>query len=224
MPNPEPVPQKKRGCFFYGCITCVILLIVVIIGVFVAVKYAVNFGRRMVAEYTDTSPMTLPKEEMPADQLKQLQERVKAFGAAMDSHSNTPPLALTGPEVNELINTSPDLAQFRNHFYVTLEGDEIKGEVSMPLDGITQLRKLNVSGRYLNGTGTFKAGVTNGNLFLSIQSLEVKGKPLPGNIVTALQQQNLAEKFNNGQNNASLQRIESAQVKDGTLIVTPKSN
>ena len=56
MSAPEP-PQKKRGCFFYGCIvsTCLGLLILVVgvIGV-LAVRNAIN---NFVRAYTDTAPL-----------------------------------------------------------------------------------------------------------------------------------------------------------------------
>ncbi len=224
MTNPDPVPPKKRGCFFYGCITCLILFVIVVIGIFVAFHYVMKFANRMVAEYTDTAPMTLPQSEMPSDQLKQLQERVKIFSAMMDAHSNTPPLVLTGPEINALLGSSPEMKEFKDKFYVALDGDEIKGQLSLPLDGIDGLKRFNVKGRYFNGTGTFKAAITNGSLSVTIDSLEVKGKPVPANVVAAIQQQNLAQKINQGNNGASFERYESVQVKDGTLIVKPKEN
>jgi hypothetical protein len=224
MNNIEPVPAKKRGCFFYGCITCVILLVVGIISLFVGGHYLFKFANGMVAEYTDTAPMTLPSAGLPANEMKILNARVTAFDAAMDAHTNVPPLVLTGPEINALIADSPQAKDIKGKFYVTLEGDEIKGQISLPLDSMAQLQLFNVQGRYLNGTGTFKAAITNGMLYVSVQSVEVKGKPLPAKFLAGLQQQNLAQGFNDQKNGPAFEGYESVQVKDGTLIVKAKGN
>jgi len=93
----------------------------------------------------------------------------------------------------------------------------------VPLDGLVKMPMIDVKGRYLNGGGTFQAAITNGLLFLSIESLEVKGKPLPGDVMAALQKQNLAQGFNQSSNANVFERYESVEVKDSNLIVTPKS-
>jgi hypothetical protein len=224
MTNPEPVPPKKRGCFFYGCITCIILVLIAGIGLYIGVHYALKYANAMVTEYTDTSPIVLPKSDLPPDDLKQLKARVAAFNAAMDAHTNVPPLILTGQEINALISDNPKAKEFKDKFVVALEGDEIKGQLSLPLDGIPQLQIFNVKGRYLNGSGTFKASITNGLLSVTVQSLEVKGKPLPAKFLAGLQQQNLAQSINDQTNNTAFENYESVVVKDGTLIVKPKGN
>ncbi len=177
------------------------------IGLYLAAHYALKYANGMVAEYTDTSPMTLPKSDLPPDDLKQLKTRVAAFDAAMDAHTNVPPLVLTGPEINALISDTAQTKEFKDRFFVALDGDEIKGQLSLPLDGIPQLQIFNVKGRYLNGSGTFKASITNGLLYVMVQSLEVKGKPLPAKFLAGLQQQNLAQSFNDRTNGTGVREL-----------------
>jgi hypothetical protein len=225
--NPEPpLPQKKRrGCFFYGCITCLVMVLVVLLGGFIVTKLLLSKLNRMVAEYTDTAPMTLPKSDISADDMKKLKARVSTFSAAIDAHSNTPPLVLTGPELNALIADNPNAKQFKDSIYVTLDGDAIKGQVSLPLDAFADmppLSMLHLKGRYLNGSATMKAGVTNGMLGVYMQALEVKGKPMPAQFMTSFSQQNMADSYNKNPNNAApFEHYESIQVKDSTMIVTP---
>jgi hypothetical protein len=223
MPIPEPPapPQKKRGCFFYGCVTSLILLAVILLGMFLIGRYLISSANRMVTEYTDTSPVALPKTEMSPEQLKQLEARVEAFSRAMGAHSNTAPLILTGPEVNALLASDTDLQAFKDKFFVSFEGEETKAQISLPLDGIP-IPMLDLKGRYLNGNGTFKLAVSNGLLSVAVDSLSAKGKPLPAAFLASLQRQNLAQGFNSGSNAASLTMFQSVQVKDGALIVVPK--
>lgn len=224
MPDPEPPLPKKRGCFFYGCITSVVLLVVAILGIFLVGHYFVGRVNKMVAEYTDTAPMTLPQSEMPAEQLKILNARAQAFHDAVEAHSNTPPLTLTGPEANALLGTLPQLKAYKNEFYVTFDGDQTKAQISLPLDSLPPMPLLDVKGRYLNGKGTFNLALDHGLLFVGVETLEVKGQPVPATFLASMQKQNLAQGFNQGTNGAALQQYESIQVKDSLLIVTPKTN
>jgi hypothetical protein len=223
MPDTQPPLPKKRGCFFYGCITSLILLAVVLLGMFLVGRYALNRLNRMVADYTDTSPMALPKSQMPPDQLALLTARVDAFHQAVEAHSNTPPLILTGPEANALLGATPELKAYKDEFFVAFDGEETKAQISLPLDSLPPMPVVNFKGRYLNGSGTFKLAISNGLLSIFVDSLVVKGKPVPPPFLASLQQQNLAQSFNQGTNAAALQQFESVQVKDSVLIVTPKT-
>lgn len=225
-PTPTP-PKKSHGCFFYGCIISLVLLLVLCLSGFLAFRAVVSKMNKMVADYTDTAPVALPKVDMSQADIDKLQARVKAFSQAVDAHSNTPPLVLTGPELNELIAlNSKNSKDAEDHIFVTLEGSAIKGQVSLPLDPIADvppLRMFHLKGRYLNGSATLSAGVTNGVLGVYIQSLEAKGKPLPPQFTAAFGQRNLAEDYNkNPKNGPAFDQYESITVKDSTMIVTPK--
>jgi len=225
MPDPEPQapPRKKRGCFFYGCITSLILLAVAALGIFLGMRYLISRAREMVAQYTDTSPMALPKVDMSPEQLRQLTARVQAFGQALDAHTNTGPLILTGPEVNALLASTPELKDYKDKIYVSFEGEEARAQISLPLEGL-HIPGLDLKGRYLNGNGAFKLAITNGLASVTVASFEAKGKPLPATFLASMQQQNLAQGFNSTTNTASLAGFQSVQVKDSTLIATPKPN
>ena len=224
---PPPVPKKARGCFFYGCITSLVLLLVVLLGGYIAVHVAIKKMERMVADYTDTAPAQLPKSELSSEQMKNLKARTDAFSKAVSAHSNTPPLVLTSQELNALIANNSNSTATSNMIYVSLEGDAIKGQVSFPLDGLEQamptLKMFHLKGRYLNGACLMQAGVTNGVLGVYIRSLEVKGKPLPAQFMSQLSQKNLADDYNNNPNNTTpFDKYESITVKDSTMIITPK--
>ena len=220
----SPPPPKRRGCFFYGCITSLAVLGVMAITIFFVTRYVINRVNRLLAEYTETSPMALPKVKMPAEELKKLKDRMAAFDGAMESQSNTAPLILTDREINALLGSSPQLKDYRDEFYISLEGDQIKGQMSLPLDTFNKMPLLDLKGRYLNGTGILTATITNGTFYVSVKSLEVKGKPLPESFLGPLRQENLAKAFNRGTNATAFERYESVQVKDGVLIIKAKEH
>src|SRR5437667_10696923 len=90
--TPAAEPAKRRGCFFYGCITVLVLTVLVgIAGIFV-IRYGLNKFTAFVEQYTETTPMTLPTVQMSATSYQQLDKRVTAFADAVNARKATPPL------------------------------------------------------------------------------------------------------------------------------------
>jgi hypothetical protein len=230
MTSPEPAspqppqPSKQRGCFFYGCITCLILFLVVAVGLFFGARYALGRLNRWVAQYSETNSMSMPAVQLPAQEMQGVLDRVAAFSDAIEAHSNTPPLILTGPQVNALLSTRPELAAFKGKYFVSFDGDQAKAQISLPLEMLPKLPMVETAGRYLNGSGAFHVAISNEMLYVFLTSLEVKGRPAPANILAALQRDNLAENANKGSNAAVFKQIESLQVTNGTLIIQAKTN
>ena len=67
--------------------------------------------------------------------------------------------------------------------------------------------------------------VSNEALSVYVQSLEVKGKPLPPEFMMQLQGKDMAEDFNkNPSNTVRMSHYESLLVTNGTIIVKAKAN
>ena len=158
--------------------------------------------------------MQLPKVEMPEEQRKALKDRVEAFRKAVNAGTPIEPLVLTSDDLNVLISENEDL---KGSIYVTVEGDEVKGKVSFPLD------KLNVGmvrGRYLNGEADLKASLKDGVLIVTLDSIEVNGKKPPEEFLQGMRQQNLAKDAYKDQETANMMRkLESLEIKDGKIIL-----
>jgi hypothetical protein len=218
----SPAPAKKRGCFFYGCITCLVIIVVVGLAGFLAVRYAVNRLNATIAEYTDDHPIALPKVEMSKAEMEALRHRLDSFNDALNAHSNAPPLVLSTREVNALLENTPEMNGFTNSFYVDIVSNQIKGSISLPMDGF-RIPLVKFKGRYLNGSGTFGFAKSNDMVFVNIQSLEVKGKPLPQTYLAQLRNVNLAENYNkNSTNRAVLADYDSIVVSNNSVIIEPK--
>src|SRR4029079_2812956 len=117
-------------------------------------------------------------------------------------------------DLNVLIQDNPD---FRGHVYVTIPGDKLQGEVSIPLD---RLRIPGLSGRYVNGKADLSASMDDRRLTVTLDSLTVNGKPLPQELMNGLRQQNLAENlYKKPENKAALRNLESVHVADGKIVL-----
>ena len=208
--------KARRGCFFYGCITSVVLLVLVIGALLVGLHYA----KKMVNQFTDTQPMELPTVQMPQDRIDKLKQRFEAFQEAVRNQRPAPPLTLSADEINVLIASGPEREAAKGKVCVSLEGDQLKGQVSVPLQhvGWGMFR-----GRYLNGSATFNLAFRNGALFVTAQTLAVKGSPLPETFMQQIRKENLAAKLaDEPRAVAVLQGLEDIRVSDGKLVIVPR--
>lgn len=208
-----PAPATKgRGCFFYGCLTSVVLLLLASLLVFLGVR----FVRNKLNAYTDAQPLKMPKVEMTDAEFQILQQRMKAFAAALEQGKPLEPLSLNERDLNALIGLSPNTKELADKVHVSLNGNEVKGMVSIPLSGLGWLGK----GRYLNGDATFKVSLENGVLIVTAQEIRVKGVPIPESFMGALRRENLAkEAYKDPQNAETIRKFESIQVEDSQVTV-----
>jgi len=217
-PEASDAAPRQHGCFFYGCIIASILALLMVILISVGVYFGYRTLNRWVEEYTATTPRELPKVEMPAEQRQVLKDRVDAFRKAVDAGTSTEPLVLTSDDLNALIEDNPDL---KGKIYVKVEGDEVKGQVSIPLDVLGQnpfFRML--KGRYLNGEADLKASLQDGVLIVTLDSIEVNGQKPPEQMMTELRKQNLAkDAYKDEKTSRMIRKIESLEIKDGKIIL-----
>jgi hypothetical protein len=218
MTEPDQTP-KRRSCLFYGCITSLVLAAVVLVGLVFLVRNASNVLNRLAIQYTEPVPAQLQRVEVSPAELQQIEQRVARFGQALDQQV-ADELVLTDREINALIAQSPAFKEFRDKLFVTIDGNTVKGQISLPLDNWGPLQ---LKGRYLNAEVAFRVSFRNGQLGVFMDQLRVKGQSLPGSIATAFGQQNLAEQWQRDpQAAAQIARFESIQVQDGKLILRCK--
>jgi len=212
----EQATKPRRGCFFYGCISGLVLLAIVLAALMIGLHYV----KKMINQYTDTRPMELPTVQMSQGEIDKLKQRFNAFRQAVREQLPAQPLELTADDINALIASGPQRQALKGKFYVSMEGDQLKGEVSVPLRdvGLSMFK-----GRYLNGSATFNLSFRNGALSVTPQTIIVKGKALPEVYMQEIRKENLAAKSANESDAAAvLQGLEDIHVKEGKLVVVPK--
>ena len=220
----DNAPRPSRGCFFYGTITLVLVVIGVMVGVYFGARKAIQ---AVVAKYTATAPAAIPQLNLsPADQdriARELAQNAQRAASGQGSHE----LVLNEQELNVLLGQSPDLKDYRKQVYLQPEGDKLKAQMSVPLDQFQHWKTLgrkigsaSLTNRYLNGTAFLSVGVTNGMISLSITNLVVNGESLPAEFTSRVQGQNFAQAANqNPQVQAALQKVEKIEVKDGKVVL-----
>lgn len=208
-PTPQP---KRRGCFFYGCLTSVVLVLLAGLLIFLAVR----FVRNQIYSYTEAQPLKMPKVEMTDAEFQILESRVKSFASALETGKALEPLTLNERDLNALLALSANTKELADKVHVSLNGNEVKGMISIPLSGLGWLGK----GRYLNGEATFKVSLENGVLIVTAQEIRVKGLPIPESVMSQLRGENLAkEAYKDPQNAETIRKFESIQVEDSEVTV-----
>ncbi len=200
-------------------------MLVVGVGGFLAVRYGLNKLAAFVEKYTESAPMALTAVQMPAAEYEQLDKRVTVFTDALNAQKATPALVLNGNEINALIASNPAWKELKGKVHVAIEGDQIKSQVSIPMDEFAKVPGMSrLKGRYLNGSASLKALFEKGVLFVTIQSLQVKGQSPPEEFMSSLRAQNLAQNMHQDPKSAGvLRKIDSIEVKDGNITIKAKA-
>ncbi len=218
--NPNMAPQKKSGCGKYVAIGCAGMLLLMIVGGFLAYRGAKGFISTMTEKYTDTAPLELPTMEIGEDEAAEVIGRLDAFTEAVAQNSQPPALVLNTRDINVLIHRHPDWTNMAGSVYVEMEDDRIQGLTSIPLEELHEM----FAGRYLNGSAEFHVEMTAGRLLVFMESIEVGGETVPEEIMNSLRVKNLAEDVNREPETAAiLDKLESITVRDGNLTIVPKT-
>lgn len=215
-PSPSSTPKRQHGCLFFGCITGAICLVVLLVGFLVLMA----MFKRALNQYTDTKPAPLPALKLTQPEIEEIQRKFDNFREAASSGRSTPPLALTSDDLNALLNNKPEFKEAKGKLYVSVEGDRLNAQVSVPM---TDLGLTVFKGRYLNGNVICRLNLQNGFLVITPVDIIVKGKSLPPEYMEKIRQQNFATGINNNsQASVGLNRLQDIQVKEGKVILIPK--
>lgn len=211
---PEPPETKQRGCFFYGCLIASIMVVLMLLATAVGGFFLYRWANNMVQQYTDVAPITLPASKLGDEEIDTLKERIIDFRKAADEGREVT-LTLDAEELNAALPIIE--GDLKDRAALTIEGDDLKGQVSVPFE-FPGLGK-----RYFNGSGTFKVSLENGVLLVILDQAEVKGRPIPENVMEGIRQQNLAkDAYNNPENAKTLRKLKSITVNDGKLTITTR--
>ena len=224
----EGKDPEKSGKGKYIALGCLFASVLLIVGGFFAYRGIMKVVTDLAEEYTDLQPRTLPQVQVSESVAEATVARVDEFEEAVEEGNATQPFYLTSEEINQLIYHHPRWKALAGRVYVTIENDRVKGEVSIPLDEISiPLGEVGefLKDRYLNGSAVFNIILTGGRLLIFVDSVEVKGKPLPEELMQHLRSENLAKEVENDEElRAFIEKLESITVEDGRLRIVPKES
>ena len=214
--QPPPVRKKRRWWLYVllgvGCL--------VVLGIAVVVLIAGYFNS-VVNNYTEAQPKTLAKVDASPAAQEQLKARWVYFQQSVTAGRNTRPFKLSADDLNVFLANNP---QLKDRVRFRIEGNRLLADFTMPLD---QTRQPKLQGRHLNGLATLNLKFADGFLTLSVAELEANGKPVSRSLLGRallgkLQQENLLKFLDNNREVMDfLQRIDTVEISEGFVVLTP---
>lgn len=217
-PPEEPPPKQGRGCFFWGCLISAILALLVVIAIVVGVVMLRNFAINFLNQYTEPQSAEIPEVNLAADEQADVVKRWEEFKAALDA-GKPAELSLDSQEFNVVVQHIEPSA--KGAVYFDLNGEELSGKVSIPMDKVGQFLKSDkLNGRFFNGEGNFDLFVRNGTIVVTMKGGSTKGQVLPPEAIDQMKGQNLAESMNqNPDVRQWLSKVSSVEIKDGRFVI-----
>ncbi len=212
-------PEKKsggRGCFLYGCLSLVAVFILGLVLVVVGVRHYIN---STIEQFTAAEPETMEPATLPEAEMRQLQERLRNFGQALQQTNEAAQLSLETRELNAVIATETRFNEVKDRLRVELQDDGMVCRVSLPLDPLSNLIFLSrLKGRHLNATLNVQVTVANGVLQTSLKSATVKGTAIPPELLARLEEKLPWQEIQqNPEIQEALARLGSLKIRDGRL-------
>ena len=199
-------------------------MLLLVVG-FWGLRYFINAN---IQRFTAAEPQQFEAASLPDAELKQLQQRLTDFGRALGQTNAPAQVSMTGPELNAVLATEPATAKWKDIVRVRLQGDQVRGEISLPLEAASKVWFLGgLAGRHLNANLNLRVAVTNGALTAQIVGADVRGVPLPQPFVDEIQRQ---APWREWQENPEVRklterlgwlRIEDGQLKLGNRAAQP---
>jgi hypothetical protein len=217
MSGPAPTsaqaaPAKKRGCFFYGCLTVIILLVLGAGAAYFGVKYLYHVA---IDKFTTTSSLSIPPAAATQSDFETTFKRLTEFKTAMDLGKGPETLSLSANDINALLAFSPKANFLKDHAVVDIKGDQAYAKFSVPLD------TFGMAGRFLNGEGSFKVSLLDGKLHLDPSAVVLNGQSVPAEILSSFSKQDAAvDMFKDPESKNFFAKLKSLKIENNAVIVT----
>ena len=199
--------KKRRGCFFWGCLTLGLFFSLVGGCTAFVVHQTYTFVKR---EYTADKPAEVPIYQPTPKEWENLQRRIADFRQAV-RENNSAELILTADDINA-ITAKTELA---GKAYFNIEGDEVTVLGTVPLDSV-----VGFSGRYINGTYSVMLSIENGKFVMTPTGLTIGEEKVPSELMENLNLENFTTEINKNEVIQELvTNVNEFYLEDGKLII-----
>ena len=172
--NEEQPPKQGMGCFAKGCLTLVIVVLLLAIGGAIGGWWI--YGRA-VNRFTSDRPASVQTEEPASAAFQQAETKLAQLRNAIRNKTETT-TDFSAADLNALIARDPGFQGVRGKTRVSMAGDALILDLSVPLNGIP-LPKL--KGRWFNGQAQFQFAYDLGQFSFTAHSLTTKGHRIESN-------------------------------------------
>lgn len=184
---------------------------------------------RTIERYTDAAPISGETADLRETDYAALRNRVENFADAVDSGTAAEPLVLTSDEVAALIqrevqaelNATEDDPDVQ--LWLRIEGDRLKGPVSIKTDELAVGLFEGLRDRYLNGVATLDVGHSNGQIHVRLDDFQIDGESIPTWIMDGVRDGINTAVADSRELSKLGRKLESIEIRDGQAVVRPKA-
>lgn len=224
-----PAPAKAHGCWFYGCLTVSILLLVIVITALITGWWV---KRSMEARPIEPTVLSEAEQVELEEKLERLgadaglapevgsEEEIKEAGQVLpideEDVFERKPVIITEREINAMIGHNTD---FDDKVKVELRRDRIKVKVNFPVPHDAPF----FGGKTFRFNLGAKVKIDDENLVVMVDSVALGGMPLPNAWIMDIKHQNLADEFFPDEESKTMfmAGIEKLEVNDGEIVFVP---
>ena len=211
-----PEAKKGRGCFFYGCITLMILAIVAVVAILLGVRFGLKYVQK---NFTSTKGVAVAPISLSPTQGERVTQRVEDFKKALRAGTATNALELTSDELDYIVRTSSTNG-LQENVHLTITNNQIHAEMSLPLD----MYGPNFFGRFFNGEATVGVSQQNGIINIQLLNPKVNGQPVPAWLRSRIPQTIPwdPQQQQANPNAGAITNIGKIEITDDKLVLHPK--
>ena len=187
----EPQPKRGMGCFAKGCLTLVVLTILLVVigvgGTFWRVRHVYLSDKPAplpeASPASDTGTLAPQETSTPAPIARsaEVRERLDTMKQAARSHEQTD-MELTAADINALIAANRKSGGTAS---VGIDGDVLQAQFSIPLKrlDVPFRNAFGLSDRYLNATVTIVAPPGTNASNVQLGEVTLNGHTVPANVL-----------------------------------------
>ena len=220
---PPPPPQGQGlGCFAKGCITVIIVLM--LLGVLIGAVgwYMVNSVKVFISD----KPVAVRSFQASDPQFQDVQRRYTEFVQAVNA-GKAATFSLSADDLNTLIARDPDFKKDRGRIFVDIKDSEIMAEASFPVENQGGRQKA-----YFNGRVYFSASYTDDEATMHVRKVEsLDGQPLSTFLLRFFNQIDIGQIFNQSMRDErrkgaawaeAMEKVDKIVVEKDHIVVTAK--
>jgi hypothetical protein len=168
--------------------------------------------------YTSSDPVAIPRYEPKQGEAKAVESRLESFEKSLKAEKSAA-IELTAADLNALVAGTEEGKRYAGKVFFRVEGDEVLADVSLPLSELKRWGIDLLTGRYLNGTLSFKAGEKEGKPTVVIDRITAGGRQMPETYLSHIRDRNLLKELPATKALEALQEDGSIAVEDGKIII-----
>lgn len=221
-PTSDVTPKKKRGCFFYGCLTATI----VVIGCAVAFVF---IGQRVAEQVTKSQSIEIEPITFTAAEGEEVINKIYAFKMRLKTGNGPEEIELTEREINVVIAAHKEWSVASPFLRVNIEQGKIGIKYKVPFDprifGIDDSSPFvksmlaSLKGVSIAGSAAVKLQITEEDIDIRIDEINSPG--IPSMLVNKLRDENLADRMT-ARTRKELHQIKSLEIGDENVIAVAR--